>query len=186
MCSPSCVVLNQVMSLFFNFGLFYTQPIYFYYIFLSAISPAMSRCVFLFEILRVFFINRNIYIFRYFSFSFLRSTVKNHIYILQNPNICFNSNNKSNIQALIDNVSHIYRDSNSKVLVRKDHEYYYQMQTQLFVSRFEKCHFFIWTMKDYCLIEVKANKILQSEIISKSTLLFQKCDLARTFVKILQ
>ena len=33
--------------------------------------------------------------------------------------------------------------------------------------------FFIWTMKDYCLIEVKANKILQGEIITKSTVLFQ-------------
>ena len=30
----------------------------------------------------------------------------------------------------------------------------------------EKCHFFIWTMKDYCLI-------LQGEIITKPTLLFQ-------------
>ena len=28
-------------------------------------------------------------------------------------------------------------------------------------------------MKDYCLIEVKANKILQGEIITKSTVLFQ-------------
>ena len=32
---------------------------------------------------------------------------------------------------------------------------------------------FLWTMKDYCLIEVKANKILQGEIVTKSTLLFQ-------------
>ena len=28
-------------------------------------------------------------------------------------------------------------------------------------------------MKDYCLIEVKVNKILQGEIVIKSTLLFQ-------------
>ena len=49
----------------------------------------------------------------------------------------------------------------------EDHEYYYQMQTHLLVSKLEKCHFFIWTMKDYFLIEVKANKILQGEIVTK-------------------
>ena len=31
--------------------------------------------------------------FRYFSFLFLSSRVKNHICILWNPNICFNNNN---------------------------------------------------------------------------------------------
>ena len=40
---------------------------------------------------------------------------------------CPHSYINSNIQALIDNDSHIYRDSNSKVLVKEDHEYYYQM-----------------------------------------------------------
>ena len=83
------------------------------------------------------------------------------------------SHRNSNIQALTDNYSYIYRDSNSKVLVMEDHEYYYQMQTQLLVSKLEKCHFFIWTMKDYFLIEVKANKILQGEIVTKCTSLFQ-------------
>ena len=83
------------------------------------------------------------------------------------------SNRNGNIQALIDNDLYIYRDSNLKVLVKEDHEYYYQMQTQLLVSKLEKCHFFIWTMKDYSLIEVKANKILQGEIVAKCTLLFQ-------------
>ena len=83
------------------------------------------------------------------------------------------SHRNSNIQALTDNYSYIYRDSNSKVLVMEDHEYYYQMQTQLLVSKLEKCHFFIWVMKGYCLIEVKANKILQGEIATKCTSLFQ-------------
>ena len=51
------------------------------------------------------------------------------------------SNRNGNIQALIDNDLYIYRDSNLKVLVKEDHEYYYQMQTQLLVSKLEKCHF---------------------------------------------
>ena len=86
---------------------------------------------------------------------------------------CPHSYRNSNPQALIGNDSYICRDSNSNVLVMEDHEYYYQMQTQLLVSTLEKCHFFILTMKDYCLIEVKANKILQGEIVTKCILLFQ-------------
>ena len=42
---------------------------------------------------------------------------------------CPYSYRNSNIQALIDNDLCIYRDSNSNVLVKEDHEYYYQMQT---------------------------------------------------------
>ena len=96
---------------------------------------------------------------------------------------CTHSYRNSNIQALIDNDLYIYRDSNSKVLIKQYHEYYYQMQTQILVSRFEKCHFLIWTMKDYCLIEVKAKKIRQDEIITKSTLLFQNAILLKLLSK---
>ena len=31
-----------------------TQPVYSYFVYLSAVSPAISRCVFHFELLRVF------------------------------------------------------------------------------------------------------------------------------------
>ena len=64
---------------------------------MSAVSPAISRSVSLFEILRVFLrFSRFFEIlrdFRYFSFLFSSSKVKNHICILWNPNICFNNNN---------------------------------------------------------------------------------------------
>ena len=64
---------------------------------LSAVSPAISRSVFLFEILRVLTIFFEIVQdFRYFSFSFLSSSFKNHICILWNPNICFINNNNNN------------------------------------------------------------------------------------------
>ena len=68
-------------------------------------------------------------------------------------------------------------------MVKEDHEYYYQTQSQLLVSKLEKYYFFIWTMKDYCLTEVKANKILQGEVITKSTLLFQNVTLVELLSK---
>ena len=88
LCAPSCVVINQVMLLFWILVFFHTQPIYSYFVFLSTVSPAISRCAFLFEILRVFlffffFLLIEIYtFFRYFSFLFLSFKVKNHICIL--------------------------------------------------------------------------------------------------------
>ena len=66
LCAPSCLVLNQVMPLFLNYGLFFTLSQFtpnLSLFCLAAVSPAISRCVFLFEILRVFFINSNIYIY---------------------------------------------------------------------------------------------------------------------------
>ena len=101
LCAPSRAVLNQVMPLFLNFGPFgHTRPIYSYFVFLSAVSPAISRCVFLFDILRVFSkFSRFFEIlqdFTYSSFLLLSSRVKNHICILWNPSICFNNNNNNN------------------------------------------------------------------------------------------
>ena len=51
-----------------------------------------------------------------------------------------NSHRNSN-KALIDNDSYIYKDSNSKVLVKEYHEYYYQIQTQLLVSELKNVNF---------------------------------------------
>ena len=101
LCAPSCLVLNQVMPLFLSYGLFFTLNQFtpnLSLFCLAAVSPAISQCVFLFEILRVFFINSNIYIYiyTYFSFLFLNFRVKNHICFLWNPNICFNNNNNNN------------------------------------------------------------------------------------------
>ena len=73
-CVPHPALCSTRLCLcFWILVFFHTQSIYSYFIFLLAVSPAISRCGFLFEILRVFFFfffNRNIYLFRYFSFLF--------------------------------------------------------------------------------------------------------------------
>ena len=74
LCAPSCLVLNQVMPLFLSYGLFFTLNQFtpnLSLFCLAAVSPAISQCVFLFEILRVFFINSNIYIYIYIFFIFI-------------------------------------------------------------------------------------------------------------------
>ena len=84
--TPSCSVLNQVMPLFKIFVLFHSTNLLLF-VFLSAVSPANSRFAFFFEIFREF---------RYVSFLFLSSRLKNHICVLWNPNISFNNNNNIN------------------------------------------------------------------------------------------
>ena len=84
LCAPSCVFLNQFMPLFLNFGLvFYSQPIYSYFIFLLAVSPAVGRCVFLFAILQ-FFLLIEIYIFQiFFSFIFTFQGEELFLYLME-------------------------------------------------------------------------------------------------------
>ena len=99
-------------ALAFEFwSFFHTQSMYYYFAFLSAVSPVISRCVFLFEILRIFWeFSRFFEIlrdFRYFSFLFLSSRVRNYICILWNPNICFNNNNNCKKVCVLD----IWRNS---------------------------------------------------------------------------
>ena len=82
----SCAVINQVIPLFLNFGPFSHSTNLLLFVILLAVSPAISRSVFLFEILRVF-----LRFSRFYKILFLSSKVKNHICILWNPNICFNN-----------------------------------------------------------------------------------------------
>ena len=97
---------TRLRPCFWILVLFHTQSMYYYFAFLSAVSPVISRCVFLFEILRIFWeFSRFFEIlrdFRYFSFLFLSSRVRNYICILWNPNIYFNNNNNCKKACVLD------------------------------------------------------------------------------------
>ena len=84
--APSYGVLNQVMSLFFEFWSFFTQPIYFHLSFCwQSHLPLADPGFFLFSRFCNFF--RDFRDFRYVSFLFLSYRVKNHISILWNRNM---------------------------------------------------------------------------------------------------
>ena len=60
-CVPHPVLCSTRLCLcFWSLVFFHTQPIYSYFVFLSAVSSSISRCVFLFEI---FLVWRNIFVF---------------------------------------------------------------------------------------------------------------------------
>ena len=101
LCAPSCAVLNQVMPLLLNFGPFShsTNLLLICVLYFCRQSHLPSADAFFFSRFYEFFFSRFsrffeiLQDFRYFSFLFLSSRVKNHICILWNPNICFNNNN---------------------------------------------------------------------------------------------
>ena len=53
-----------------------------------------------------------------------------------------------------------------------NHSYYYQVQTQLLVTGFKFCDFFVWTEKDTFLETIRVDTEIQADILSKTTSLF--------------
>ena len=74
----------------------------------------------------------------------------------------------------LNSAGYLYWGLNGEVLLKQNHSYYYQIQTQLLVTGYDACDFFVWTKKDHSLTRVQANIELQNEIISKSKAFFSK------------
>ena len=53
-----------------------------------------------------------------------------------------------------------------------NHSYYYQVQTQLLVTGFKFCDFFVWTDKDTFLETICVDTEIQADILSKTKSLF--------------
>ena len=53
-----------------------------------------------------------------------------------------------------------------------NHSYYYQVQTQLLVTGFKFCDFFVWTEKDTFPETIRVDTEIQADILSKSKPLF--------------
>lgn len=87
------------------------------------------------------------------------------------------------IEYLIENNSYLNWRYNLEYFSKENHEYYHQIQTQLLVTGLQNCHFFVWTMTDYALVVVEANKKLQDEIVSKSALFFENVLLKELLAK---
>ena len=96
---------------------------------------------------------------------------------------CPYSYRDKNIEALVENNYCLYQEHDSEITLKKDHEYYYQVQTQLLVSGLQTCDFFVWTKSDYTLVQVQTDKKIQDEIISKSSLFFQNVLLRELLAK---
>ena len=53
-----------------------------------------------------------------------------------------------------------------------NHSYYYQVQTQLLVTVFKFCDFFVWTEKDTFLETIRVDTEIQADIWATSSLYF--------------
>ena len=53
-----------------------------------------------------------------------------------------------------------------------NHSYYYQVQTQLLVTGFKFCDFFVWTEKDTFLETIRVDTEIQADILSNIKSLF--------------
>ena len=59
----------------------------------------------------------------------------------------------------------------------KTHAYYYQIQTQLLVTQYDYCDFFVMLINDFVCIRIEPDKELFEKISRKCKLLFEKATL---------
>ena len=60
----------------------------------------------------------------------------------------------------------------NEIKLSKTHQYYYQIQTQLHVSKSNFCDFFVWTRKDYHIERIFPDEDLWSKVVSKCSYFF--------------
>ena len=70
-----------------------------------------------------------------------------------------------------DNFYLIKTNNNRKLLVI--HQYCYQIETQIHVTKSNFCDFFVWTKKDYHVERIYPNANLWSEILSQCNRFFK-------------
>ena len=68
--------------------------------------------------------------------------------------------------------SYLHKNDEGKVQLMSNHSYYYQVQTQLLVTGFKFCDFFVWTEKDTFLETIPVDTETQANILSKTKPLF--------------
>lgn len=77
------------------------------------------------------------------------------------------------IHKLADDETYLHYGYNGEILLKTDHNYFYQVQTQLLATGYKSCDFFVWTLKDYSLTKIENHQAVQNEIVNKSCALFR-------------
>ena len=70
--------------------------------------------------------------------------------------------------------SYLYYQEDGTVFLKSNHPYFYQVQTQMLVTGFQFCDFFVWTNCDSLQIVIENDEYIQAEIINKAKNLFCK------------
>ena len=67
---------------------------------------------------------------------------------------------------------YLHKNAEGKVQFMSNHSYYYQVQTQLLVTGFKFCDFFVWTEKDTFLETIRVDTEIQADVLYKTKPLF--------------
>ena len=79
------------------------------------------------------------------------------------------------IKEAVDQGKFCLIEDEGDIKLDKQHSYFYQIQTQLHVTKKDYCDFYVWTSKDYHLERVVKNAETWNHIVHKSTQLFKLC-----------
>ena len=82
--------------------------------------------------------------------------------------------------------SYLHKNDEGKVQLMSNHSYYYQVQTQLLVTAFKFCDFFVWIEKDTFLETIRVDTEIQANILSNPSLYFAMFFYQNLLVNILQ
>ena len=66
-----------------------------------------------------------------------------------------------------DSKSYLKRNNNGAICLMETHSYMYQIQTQLLVTEYSYCDFFVYTNKDFIRIRILPNTLIMDEIREK-------------------
>lgn len=72
----------------------------------------------------------------------------------------------------LDSVSYLEEDSEGKLTLNRNHQYFYQVQTQLGVCKLESAHFVVWTEKDLHVEQISFDEEFWGMICQKSKNIF--------------
>ena len=70
--------------------------------------------------------------------------------------------------------SYLYYQEDGTIFLKSNHPYFYQVQTQMLVTGFQFCDFFVWTNCDSLQIVIENDEYIQAEVINKAKNLFCK------------
>ena len=82
------------------------------------------------------------------------------------------SHRGDSIPQMLGKKSYLHKNAEGKVQLMSNHSYYYQVQTQLLVTGFTFCDFFVWTEKDTFPGTIRVDTEIQADILSKTKRLF--------------
>lgn len=79
--------------------------------------------------------------------------------------------------------NHCLCEVEGKMMLKKDHPYYYQIQTQLNVTKLPYCDFVLWGPDSLFVERVLPDQVFISLVMSQAKTFFQKCLLPELFGK---